>query len=403
MTLRSFANASRIVCEYCDTLINNDQTGVSIVQKLDKKMKIKPKIPLGSRGRFEGKEWEIVGFMKRQAADFYWFEYLLFNPYYGYRFLAESDRHWSFVKNVHSVPRRASAWHPSITYNGETFKQFSSYSARVSYVVGEFFWRVQTGDSAHITDYINPPYLISKEENRSEVNYSLAKYMSPEDVYSAFKKTPRGVEPFGVMPNQPNPHQKLTKELGTAGLLALLVFGLWTLIYIGFSSNMQVSRNSVPCYLRSETVGSPGLYTSKEFVVPKGGRNLVMDFYVPNLQNTWAAFDGNLIHVDSEEARAFSVELEYWSGSDWSEGSRSTSLVFGNMPQGKYKLVLAPSCDISKGRGLVANIGVRWNVALYRYVFLVLIMIGLVPFIQWLRYQTFETERWSQSDFGGDD
>ena len=44
-------------------------------------------IPIGARARLGDIEWEVVGYMRRcdGPGDFRWTEYLLFNPYQGYR------------------------------------------------------------------------------------------------------------------------------------------------------------------------------------------------------------------------------------------------------------------------------------------------------------------------------
>src|SRR5687768_8482505 len=169
--------------------------------------------------------------------DYFWTEYVLYNRERGYRWLVHSDDHWSFV-----TPLRAGEVGESyvlgggvgktVSYNVRRFRLFQDATARVTYVLGEFFWKVEVGETVDTADYISPPFGISKEVTKTgarEVNYSHARYMTPKEVKAAFglEKLPR---PGAIGPMQPFPGPNL------GGPFAILLFLLLiTAVVIGIA------------------------------------------------------------------------------------------------------------------------------------------------------------------------
>ncbi len=84
----------------------------------------------GTRGKWAGITWEVIGFQTRGYEEdgvFYeWEEYLLFNPYKGFRYLTNYEGHWNFVTPVESLPeRRALGARPAVFFEGCLYKHFS--------------------------------------------------------------------------------------------------------------------------------------------------------------------------------------------------------------------------------------------------------------------------------------
>ena len=67
-------------------------------------------LPLGARGTLRGVPWELIGFQTRgvtaDGETFEWEEYLLFNPYKGYRYLTNYRGHWNLVVPLEPMPQR---------------------------------------------------------------------------------------------------------------------------------------------------------------------------------------------------------------------------------------------------------------------------------------------------------
>ena len=94
-------------------------------------------------------------------------------------------------------------------------------------MLGEFYWRVECGETVYSEDFICPPYMLSVETSGTgesrEVNFTLGTYMTPEEVESAFGVTdlPRS---WSIGPNQPAMEIKplFLHWAAVLGVLALL-------------------------------------------------------------------------------------------------------------------------------------------------------------------------------------
>src|SRR5215207_8791431 len=104
-----------------------------------------PVHPAGRQGRVRGAGVHLIGYMVRsvefEGVRYFWQEYLLYEPAVGFRWLVESDGHWSYVTPV--PPGEVSESGPRATHGGRSFKMFQDAVARVEYVEGEFYWRVE--------------------------------------------------------------------------------------------------------------------------------------------------------------------------------------------------------------------------------------------------------------------
>ena len=106
--LRGFAHTQNAVCIQCCSVIDTTTPELRILQKFKAKMRVPPIIPLGSRGKFDGTPYELIGFQVRtltiDGQSYSWHEYLLFHPYQGYRYLIQYDGHWTDVTPVYGMP-----------------------------------------------------------------------------------------------------------------------------------------------------------------------------------------------------------------------------------------------------------------------------------------------------------
>jgi hypothetical protein len=201
--------SERVTCPFCDALLDIN-AGNLVYLKTLKKQKVEPLIPLGTVGTLRGKEYTVIGFLRRsvtfEGKNYYWTEYLLYHATDGFFWLTNSDAHWNFVE---AVPRgEVKGQRPTLTYRGMSFKLFQDAVATVRNVQGEFYWKVEVGEVVDAQDYICPPYMLSVEttgitQESRETNVSLGTYLPVEEVQEAFKlkALSRG---FGVAPNQPN-------------------------------------------------------------------------------------------------------------------------------------------------------------------------------------------------------
>src|SRR6266404_3382210 len=207
IVLRSFGQAQTVVCASCHCILDAKDPNVAILQQFEAiTHDVKPLIPLGTRGKLRDTDYEDVGFQRRhckiEGINYYWHEYVLFNPYKGIRYLSEYNGHWNDISICKQLPTSEGG---AARYLGETYKHFQTSDASTDFVLGEFPWQVRVGEQAAVTDYVHPPRVLSSERLDQEVTWSIGEYMYGREVWDAFRLPGAPPEPTGVYENQPSP------------------------------------------------------------------------------------------------------------------------------------------------------------------------------------------------------
>lgn len=403
--LRALGQALSVVCESCHSILDAKDPQLQILQTFQKITSTdQPLIHLGTRGKIRGTQYEVIGVERRsikvEEVRYSWHEYVLFNPYKGFRYLSEFQGHWNDVtvcKELPIVDTRMSI--PlEANYLGELYKHFQTADANTDFVLGEFPWEVRVGEQAQVTDYVHPPRLLSKEKMASEVTWSVGEYISGRDIWNAFHLPGNPPEAVGVYENQPSPFSTNIKAVWitfSAFAIALLV------MTIGF--DVQAKKETV---FHASYQLNPG--------EPKGESSFVTDtFKLPGkisdleiktsagVENQWIYLNYALINQDTGEAWDFGREVSFYSGYDsdgsWSEGSQNDSVIVPSVPTGTYYLRIEPEVDVLHPV-IVYTVDVKRDVPVpvfYGLGFLALLLPAII--VTW-RSVSFERSRWSESD-----
>lgn len=159
-----------------------------------------PLIPLGRSGRLalgpaSPQPWQVVGYMERctlpdtqRDEQYFWREYLLYHRTLGFAFLVDSDEGWSWARPVTGAPRVLGR---TVLWQARRYQQHDSYRAKVTWVQGEFYWRVQQEETALVTDYQGPSgWRLSREHSPQEVVWSDGQRLDARVLAQAFALTP---------------------------------------------------------------------------------------------------------------------------------------------------------------------------------------------------------------------
>jgi hypothetical protein len=400
VTLQRPGESVNAVCQYCQSVLEvGASAGLQVLQSFAERVKVKPYIPIGARGRLHGADWDVLGFQQRtirvEGISYSWREYLLHNPERGFRYLSEYNGHWNDITVLTTPATEALVGGKrGAKVNGRGFRHFQRSAAETTFVLGEFPWQVRVGDTAQVDDYVDPPLLLSRERTADEETWSLGEYTYGARLWEAFKVPGTPPLPRGTFANQPSPHTGAGRMWATFGLLfaAFLVF----FFYRVASGMTEITRTEMLTFEPAADVNN--VYVGQPFTL--SGRSSAVEIDLQSdVSNTSAAFDVSLVNEQTGEAREVGAEAGYYhgveGGESWSEGSQSTSVRLGGVPGGTYRLVVAPSGDQPFG----------WSAKVTRdppsgSLFLAALLLLLIP-PAWagIMAASFEHQRWMESDY----
>jgi hypothetical protein len=398
----------RAVCGHCNTLLDVQSGAAQVLAKLGKKAK--PSIPLGTMGTFSEGKLRVIGYVQRSALlDGTWYpfyEYLLYDPTVGFRWLVQSDGHWSYVQPVDIGAIQYDG--AKVKYDGVKFRLFQRSGLRVDEVLGEFYWQVGVGEQAAAEDYIAPPAMLSKEATGKEENWSLSTYMKPAEVEAAFGNradvTVGGA--VGVAPNQPDRASAATTPL-TFAFLALVVLGI---VFAAKANKVERMTQTVSIPAGTATPppegtpvdpNAPNIFFSEPFNL-EADQNIEIGFNA-SLNNNWAYAVASIVNVSTGDLVTVDASMEHYSGVEdgesWSEGNPSDTEVVGPMPAGQYVLRLETQQGAASG-DVPMFVRIRQGVFRFRYWALAMGVLGIPFLIFGLMSYSTEKRRWENSTEG---
>lgn len=414
LELRAPEKTERVTCPNCNSLLDVNQGKLQFLKALEKQW-FTPLIPIGQTGDVPEGKMTVIGAMARsvtiEGVQYFWSEYLLYQPQIGFRWLVHSDDHWNYVYAV--PPGEVLDEGKYAMFRNKRYKIFQDAQAKVEAVVGEFYWKVEAGEKVRGVDFVAPPYMLSKEESTvyvtvtegtsqtkrktGEINWSYGTYMPVADVEKAFSVTglPR---PSGVAPNQPYKHWWIYKYW-IAFLILLLLIGALTTVAGG--STKEVFSQTVTLDAL-QNADATQVFFSQPFELA-GRRNIKIIGESP-VQNTWVYLEGDLINDETGVVQSFPIEISYYSGVEggesWSEGGQSDSATTSSMPGGRYILRLEGQWEKWQ-QPTTVSIKIEQNVTHGFNLLIGLIVLSIGPIIMIIYHISFERRRWSESMFGG--
>jgi hypothetical protein len=306
-----------------------------------------------------------------------------------------SDNHWNFVEPVN--PAEVVVLGSTVIYNGQSYKIFQDAPAMVEFVQGEFYWRVEQGETVRAVDYVAPPLMLSQESTNKEINWSIGVYQTNEEIEKAFGVTDLP-KPWSIAPNQPF----------TGGFYIKWGFGLLLLLcVVALFTSVIGSIGSAPTFTETVTLQptasqtTPGTAFSRQFEL-KGNRNVRITANAP-VSNAWADLDVDLVNEQNQEVESVNIPIEYYSGTDsdgsWTEGNQTQDATLSSLPAGTYTLRVEGTWQNFQ-QPMPVTVKVEQNVARGVNFCCAFVVLAILPILALFRKWTFESRRWSESMFG---
>lgn len=400
LSLTAPDKSERVTCPYCSSLLDVNQGKLSWLKALSPKPDAPQFVlPIGAEGTFKNNtKFKVIGAMVRsvtvEGIKYFWHEYLLYNPMIGFRWLVHSDNHWNFVEPVNPADIVSSG--TSVSFNGQNFRIFQDAPACVEFVQGEFYWRVEQGETVRAVDFVSAPLMLSQEITQNEMNWSVGVYMTNAEIEKAFNLSDLP-KPWSVAPNQPFTGGFYIKY-GFAMLGLLFIIAIFML---PFSSSSTVLNETVTLQ-PTASLTTPQTVFSKQFEL-KANRNVRITANAP-VSNAFADLDIDLYNEQNAEIESVNIPIEYYSGTDsdgsWTEGNQTQDATLSALPAGKYTLKIEGTWQKFQ-EPLNVNVKVEQNVSRGVNFCCAFVLLAILPVFGLIRKFTFESRRWSESMFGG--
>ncbi len=404
--LRALQHTKTVVCTSCAAVLDPRDPTLAILQEAAARQRLTPTIPLGTRGTLHGHPYEVVGFQYRtievDGETYGWNEYVLFNPYQGFRYLSEYEGHWNDIRTLRALPALSgSAARLRATLNDMDYRHFQTATAVTRFVLGEFPWRVRVGDSVDVSDFVAPPRLLSRERTPLETTWAQGEYMTGSRIWQIFSLPGSPPSAVGVFADQPSPFAgKPSQYWLTFVVLALALAA----VLIGRELTARREEVFTKAYTFEPRRAGEAAFVTDSFTL--GGSGNLEIGVETNLRNNWVYFDLALVNVATGTALNVGKEVSYYSGTDsdgpWTEGSQTARLLVPRVEAAEYYLRVEPE---GTGAPVIYTLRVRRDVVSLIPYGVALVALIIAPFIVTVRAAAFEKARWQESDHGtgGDD
>ena len=394
ITVYTHAQAKYISCANCGAYYRFNAGEFQFIKKAAQG-DFKYALALGTKGIIEGYEYTVVSAAERieGKALVAWREVTLFNPIKGYLYLSEYQGHWILMHQIDKAPSFNPTTH-ELWYNKFLYRIYDKYKPNLNHSAGEFTYDIVNGPRIEVTELINPPTMLSREYTATELRWYYGKHMETSEVSKIFNVADLPKEQdVGLL--QPQTFSLHYDTLVRITIIAAIVFFMVQLCF-------HYTSQDVSCFTYSGTVNS--LTNNQPVTTPsfqlKGGTKNLIYHLVADVDNQWIETGAILVNDKTGQSFDFAHGVEYYHGYEdgetWSEGARDADKIIEAVPEGTYHLVLSPQQDINSPTTNY-SIDLRRDVPRWSNLLKALVVMSIIPFVQFYRSRIFEKNRWSDS------
>jgi len=381
------------VCPDCRSVYEADNEG-----KFRRKSKYKAEtepfpLAIGDTGFLKGSEYKVTGILRKKVQpDYRWTEFVLQNEAKEFLYLSISNGHWMMLTEMEKIDDLKKGI-KVLKYDGKNYDLFEHSDAEIIDAKGFFDFKIPT-KKAHLSEFINPPYIVSVEKMNNVQTAFHGEYVRKGEIKKAF---PNIILPYqsGTGMIQPSLFD-LTNTAVIFCLFALLIITAnWYLYKDQFEQNVFSKTIQFTQFDNKEI-------TSPTFVLKGASAPMTINVST-DVDNSWANLNIALINEDTNDEIYANKDIEYYSGYTdgeyWKEGSSSEKFNICGVKPGKYHLVFTPMKAPEDLKNNAMRINVIWNEPSNRNVWLVIIgMIAIFFIIRFFKNQL-EKNRWAESSY----
>jgi endogenous inhibitor of DNA gyrase (YacG/DUF329 family) len=195
---------SSIVCQGCHAQLDAASPQVEVLAKGEQVDRASFTIALGSTAKIGGKDYRVIGAMKRRDDEgACWNEYLLYSTSAAFFWLVETGEGWSRAQVMHDWPAPGRPDVSSVSIDKASFARKYGYSARVDYAAGAFNWRVAVGDTVQVAEFAQGAARLAAESTPDELTWSRSSPVAFDQVRAWFgtkAPAPRATAPASAVP-----------------------------------------------------------------------------------------------------------------------------------------------------------------------------------------------------------
>ena len=201
----TLATTQSVVCDSCKSVVDLSQGIGPDMAHYAQANRMEPAIPLGRTGTLPipsgaaALPWQVVGYMERMermsgSSDEAeaWREYLLYNRSEGFAFLVDTNEGWSVVRVLTGVPETSG---DQAKWYGTAYRRRWTYTSENTYVLGEFYWKVEAHQQTQHQDYEGSASghraFLSRESTPNETTWSAGESIPAPMVASIFGLAPQ--------------------------------------------------------------------------------------------------------------------------------------------------------------------------------------------------------------------
>lgn len=354
--VRAAGFSVNLACQHCGSLLDVSRPEVMLIRQhqiaIDRFA-----LELGQRGTLFDEELELVGALGRSDQFVTWQEFLLFNPYLGYRWLVLADGDWQLGMPLADRPQGDDH---AVIWRGQRFiRQDDDQPTATTAVAGEFYWRVQAGDTATATLFAAGDTVLSREVTAGEENWTYLVPVAGTAIAQAFGPPRRpGLQDSaaqGLLQSDPEPESEPGSEpesglelverddLGDMFLMAGFAAILAALAMLILAGPTTSASNTVPvpvgAAIEPVKIGTISVTRPWQFVT--------FDARTNAFENRWIDLEYSLVDRSNEQSiDAFGL-VEHYTGTDsdgrWTEGSYQGDTMLGHVPAGTYDVYVSGS------------------------------------------------------------